>query len=160
MKLIKLILSYLWKTHTEPIKEIKVPKGVVKVKDDSQRLKDELEALKTQNPGLRDLLFDLADFIKESFNKETIVTMIGRTPEEQDYLYRNDPKYQAKKFISPHQLMHALDLRSRIFTIGEIEQIVDWINKNYNSTNYYKWTAKNHDVGAGDHLHIQWVKKA
>lgn len=140
--------------------EVKVNKGIIKVKDDSERLKKELEDLKTANPELRDLLFDLADWIKEQFDKETVITMIGRTAEEQAYLYRNDEKFKKKPFKSPHQLMHAADLRSRTFTVGQIEQIVTWINDNYNKNNYYKWTAKNHDVGAGDHLHIQFVKKA
>lgn len=136
-------------------------KGIIKVKNDNARLKAELEELKTKNPALRDLLFDLADWTKENLGKETIITMIFRTQEEQDSIYKDDKKYQKKKFISPHQLWGAADIRSLNFTPEEIKKIEDYLNTTHNKSNVYAWTAKNHKVGSGAmHFHIQLAKKA
>lgn len=132
---------------------------MIKVKNNSKRLIDEIWTLKKENRLLLIILFKLRDFCKEKFNKDVVITMIGRTDAEQDELYKNDSKYLVKKFKSPHQFWHALDIRSFIFTKDEIKQIEDFLNNNYNAANYYNWTAKCHNIGAGDHFHIQFFKK-
>lgn len=132
----------------------------IKFKNDSPRLQSEFDALKTKNLPLHDLLLDLVTFIRSSFNKDTILTMIFRTQEEQDELYKNDPVYQKKKTVSPHQLDMAADLRSTIFSPEEIKSIEDYLNGKYNSTNVFAWTAKNHVIpGNVLHFHIQMNKK-
>lgn len=132
----------------------------VKVKDSSKRLMDELKALSTSNRELHDLLFDLAEYVKFAFKKETIITMIGRTQEEQDEIYKNDAKYKEKKFVSPHMIGMAVDIRSKIFTPEEIKRIEDYLNSKYNTSNTFKWTARNHKVGNGaEHFHIQFKSK-
>lgn len=128
-------------------------------KNDSPRLKREFSELETKNKEFRDLLKDLNAYTNSEFGKNIIITMIYRTKAEQDYLYRNNAKYKKRNFKSPHQFHHGGDLRSRTFTQSEITQTVEWLNKRYNSTNYYKWTAKCHDVGSGMHFHIQYVKQ-
>jgi hypothetical protein len=127
-------------------------------KNDSARLKKEYEDLQESNAHLFDLINDLAKFINKKFEKDLTITMILRTQEEQDEIYKNDPKYKVRKFKSPHQFSHAVDLRSRDFTKDEISAIEDYLNTEYNPTNFYKWTARDHNVGLGDHLHLQYYK--
>lgn len=127
-------------------------------KNESKRLKDEFKNLDNKNPDLYKILYEIEDYCVKNFNKSILITMIYRTQEEQDYLYRNSEKYKKRKFKSPHQFWHAADLRSWTFNEDEINLLVDYINKSYNLENYYKWTAKCHNVGAGDHFHIQFCK--
>jgi len=127
-------------------------------KDESARLKQEWEQLDVKNEGLYDLILDLNEYTNKKFKKGLVITMIYRTQAEQDHLYRNSEKYKKKPFTSPHQFWQAVDLRSRTFTAEEIRLMVNWINRKYNKSNYWKWTAKAHDIGSGMHFHIQWVK--
>lgn len=131
----------------------------IEVKNDSQRLKDELKQLKSKNAYMVKLLEDLNSYTQRQFKKGLVITMIFRTQEEQDYLYKNSAKYQKRKFKSPHQFWHAVDVRSRTFTQPEIKKMVDYLNKKHNGGNYYKWTAKCHTIGHGMHFHIQFIKK-
>lgn len=132
-------------------------------KNDSQRLIDEFFELKTKNRALYDILQDLAAYTDHYFKKLVVITMIYRTEEEQDQLYKGKIKkgkrYEDKKWKSPHQFWHSADLRSSVFTKEEIDKIVEFLNYNYNKTNAYAWTAECHDIGAGMHFHIQYSKK-
>lgn len=143
----------------EPPKEeaAKEPKPI-DFKEDSQRLKDELETLKDKNWDLYQLLAELNLYTNEQFDKSIMLTMIYRTDEEQDEIYKDSEKYKARKFKSPHQFWQAADIRSKTFTDEEVKQIEDYLNEKWNSSNYYKWTARNHTVGLGMHFHIQFVK--
>lgn len=141
-------------TKTDPIK----PKLEIQYKDPKRHLA-EIEQLKVENPDLLGVLEFIRNFSQNTYNKEITVTMILRTDAEQDHLYRNSTKYKAKKFKSPHQFGHAFDLRSKTFTIQEIDALVNATNNTFNSTNFYKPTAMYHDVGSGLHFHINYVKK-
>jgi hypothetical protein len=133
---------------------------VVKVKNDTQRLKDELKILAEKNKPMHDLVYDLAEFVKSAFNKEIVITMIGRTKEEQDELYKDDARHKVKPRVSPHQLWHGVDIRSTTFTSEEIKKIEGYLNGLYNKTNVYSYTAQCHKVGAGVmHFHLQYAKK-
>lgn len=139
-------------------KSQKTAKNTLKVKNNNTRLTAELGQLQTKNVELYKLATDLSRWICQKFNKNTLLTMIWRAQAEQDYLYRNSKKYKKKKFKSPHQFWQALDLRSRVYSKDEIDEIVEYLNKKYNSANYYDWTAKAHVVGNGAfHLHIQFL---
>ena len=138
----------------DPIK----PKLEVQYKDPTRHLV-EIEQLKVDNPGLMYVLEFIRNFSQNTYNKEVTVTMILRTEAEQDHLYRNSTKYKAKKFRSPHQFGQAIDLRSKTFTIQEIDALVNATNNTFNSTNAYKPTAMYHDIGSGLHFHIQYVRK-
>ena len=131
----------------------------MKFKNESQRLKSEWSDLYQNNPELFELMMELDIYAMTSFGKEILITMIFRTDEEQAYLYRNSERFKEKPFKSPHQFWHAVDIRSRSFTTQEQKRMVRWINRKFNKPNYYKWTSKVHNVGAGDHFHIQFVKK-
>ena len=128
-------------------------------KNDSERLKQEYEELKSKNLDLFNILQDIAEFCFFNYGKYIRITMIYRTQEEQDDIYKNDLKYQQKKFQSPHQVWAAVDIRSKTFENHEIKEIEDYLNDTYNLTNYFQWTARNHTVGLGFHFHVQYVKK-
>lgn len=131
------------------------------IKFKTDRVCNEFEELQDKNYYLEDLINDVAQYCKKEFDKNITITMIYRTDEEQDNIYKDNERYQFKKFKSPHQFWQAVDLRSRDFTEEEITQLVDYINKKYNVQNYYKWTAKNHEVnGHGEHFHIQYLEIA
>lgn len=137
------------------VKEEKKPKGVLKAKNDSDRIKAELVHIKRVNKDLFDLLVDLSRWVAEEFERDTIITMLYRTQEEQERIYGKGTKRK-----SPHQFYHAADIRSRIFSDEEIKRIEDYLNNKYDSTNYYRWTAKNHKVAGGTyHFHIQYIRK-
>lgn len=133
--------------------------GTVKLKNDDARLKSELDTLKSKNKGLYDVLFDIADWVKDNLKKELVVTGIFRTDEEQAAIYKNDAKYKVRPFKSPHQFYDAFDLRDSTFTKDEIPKIVKYVNDTYNPKNSYKFTAMDHNVGAGWHFHIQFRAK-
>lgn len=146
------------KEEPKPIVEEKT--GMLHAKNNSARIKKELVRLKEKNPELHALIIDLYLWIGKEFGKDTVLTMIYRTQEEQDYLYRHSAKYKEKPFKSPHQFWHALDLRTSIYTDEEIEKIVKYLNDKYDNKNYYGWTAKAHAIkGNAMHFHIQFVKK-
>jgi len=130
----------------------------IEFKNDSQRLKKEFLDLVKLNLPLRSILEDLNIFVNLEFDKNLVITMINRTQEEQDRIYKDNAKYKKKKFKSPHQFLHATDIRSRTFTSEEVTKIENYLNTKWNSSNYYRWTAKNHTVGLGLHFHIQYFK--
>lgn len=130
------------------------------VKNGSERLKKELIELKTKNPELLKLLVDLYHWVDSTYKKDVIITMIFRTDEEQAQLYKDDPKYQAKPFKSPHQFWAGCDLRSSLYTEAEIAGIENYLNKKHNPINYHAWTARNHKIiGSVEHFHLQYLLK-
>lgn len=141
-----------------PKKEIAQPL----VKNASERLKNELSELPDKNPELYGLLMDLCAFVEANYKKDVVITMIYRTQEEQDWLYRDSAKYKKRKFKSPHQFWHAIDLRSWIYTEKERKEMVKFLNERGSAqNNYYNWTAKVHEVGNnGLHFHVQFLKNA
>lgn len=131
----------------------------IKVKNGSQRLIEEIWELKKMNRPLLNVLFDIRDYCRDNFGKDVVITMIYRTDDEQDMIYRDNERYQKKKFKSPHQFYTAFDLRSKTFTLNEIEELVNYLNQKYNNSNYFKFTAMCHNIGFGDHFHVQYQKK-
>lgn len=139
---------------------------MLKFKNEDARLKHEYNDLDASNKFLKSLIEDLVKFVAKEFkdkdgkDKDVTITMIGRTQAEQAEIYKDDPKFQKKPFKSPHQLMHAVDIRSHTFTPEEIKKIEDYLNEKYNSNNVYAWTAKCHEVANhGEHFHIQYYPK-
>lgn len=167
LKVMKVLLIWFARSASaspvEPPKK-ETPKPQVKTeldfKNNSERLKKEWNLLFQKNEHLWDLIIDAHVYCYQQFGKYIVVTMIDRTQAEQDEIYKDDPKYNEKPYKSPHQFFHAVDLRSSTFETHEIEQLVNYLNTKYNSTNYYKWTAKCHAVINGaEHFHIQFVRK-
>lgn len=129
------------------------------VKNDNVRLFKEIKELRHRNHGLMMLLLDIRDYVSIKYNKDIIVSHIYREQSEQDFYYKDNERYKKKKFKSPHQYFHGVDIRSSIFTQEEIDDIVIYINQRWDNSNYYKWTSKCHKVGNnGKHFHIQYVE--
>jgi len=129
-------------------------------KNDSERLKNEYNALIDKNKDLYDAINDLALFMRTKLNKSLIITMIYRTDEEQAEIYKNSPKYKEKPFKSPHQFWQAWDTHSLDLSTAQISTIVDYLNQKYNETNYYSVTCMYHEIdNLGYHLHSQFIKK-
>lgn len=128
------------------------------MKNNSKRLEEEWEVLDAQNTHLKSLILDLDKYAYDRYQKNLVITMIYRTNEEQDNIYKDDERYKKKKFKSPHQFFQGVDIRSSIFNEDEIKDLVNYLNTRYNDSNYYKYTAKCHNVGLGDHFHIQYYK--
>lgn len=158
------------KTKPESLSAVPVVEGPdVKFKNDSERLQYEWEELREKNYILVEIVEKIADFTGHTLGKDVMITMIGRTNDEQDNIYagttRSDGRsYDEKPWKSPHQFDHAVDIRSRTFTKEESEYIEQFINSEYDTENYYRWTAKNHTVykedgtSLGAHFHIQYYK--
>lgn len=154
------------KEHVESYEaEVKSPDKIrekisVSYKAESkERLEKEHKNLKSKNEELYKLIENANDYCNKEFAKGLVVTMIHRTQAEQDYLYRNSEKYKIKKFKSPHQFWQAVDIRSKTFSQDEIDKLVKFLNEKYNNKNYWKWTAKCHEVGSnGRHFHVQFLK--
>lgn len=146
------------KASKETKAKAKTPIQPVRYKNDNARLKKEYSQLKSKNKKLQSVIEDLNKFSQKEFKKVLTITMIYRTQEEQDYLYRNSAKYKKRKFKSPHQFWHAIDIRSKTFTNDQIQKMVDYLNNKYDAKNYYRWTAKCHTIGHGMHFHIQFIK--
>lgn len=142
-----------------PDSQDNIPYSNIEFKNNSERLTQEFIDLKSKNSELFNILVDCGNFSEANFKKNVVVTMIYRTQEEQDEIYKDDPKYIEKKFKSPHMFWQAFDLRSSSFEASEIKKIEDYLNNKYNMSNYYGWTSRNHDVGLGFHFHIQFIKK-
>lgn len=152
----KTILEFFKTLLGKPTKKLnrKKSSGMLYAKNDSIRIKKELIALKDKNRPLYDLIIDLYEWVDLNLEKDTVMTMIFRTQEEQEDIYGSET---SKK--SPHQFNHAVDIRSWLYTKEEQEQMVEYMNAKYNSSNYYKWTAKVHEVSnRGVHFHIQYYK--
>ena len=133
----------------------------LKVKNqEKERLEGELKKLPSKNKELDKILKELVQYVNDEFKKDVVITMIYRIQTEQDYLYRNSAKYKKKKFKSPHQFWHAIDLRSWIYTKKQRTKMVGFLNKRGKELgNYYSWTAKVHEVGTnGLHFHVQFAK--
>jgi len=131
-----------------------VKKAEIQFKDDSIRITSDYADLSNHNGPLRELIVDVSEYVFSEYKKNITITMIYRTQAEQEGIYGVG---YAKK--SPHQFWQAIDLRSKVFTTEEIDDIVEYINNGYNKSNYYKWSAKNHEVnGHGTHFHIQYLE--
>ena len=134
-------------------------------KNDNQELMNEFYKLRSKNIDLYHLIEDLEVFVDSYFQKNVVITMVFRSQEKQDEIYqgtyRKDRSYDKKPWRSPHQFWHSVDIRSHNFNEDEIDKIEKFLNENGNDTNYYKWTAKNHEVNnGGEHFHIQYIRKA
>ncbi len=128
-------------------------------KENADRLKKEWKDLDQQNKPLKAMLIDLNKYTWKKFKKTILFTEIFRTQTQQDEYYWNNRKYRRKPWKSCHQFWQGSDLRSWIFTEEERDDICDYLNKKYNKSNYWKWTAKVHTVGHGFHFHLQFLKK-
>lgn len=132
----------------------------------TDRIRKEFDKLTTKNWELRQLLVDLNEYTELTFKKNITITMIDRTQEEQDAIYRGTVRrgrsYDKIPWKSWHQFWIATDIRTRNFTIFEIKNIVNYLNRVYTGVNKRPKTATFHEVTKADgtkmgkHFHIEF----
>lgn len=96
------------------------------------------------NPKLREIVLDLASFCSFHFNKDIIVTSLFRLEDKK----------------SVHAYGRGADIRSLDFSAEEIAQIDTYLNTTYiyDPKRPNKLTCLYHNVGQGDHLHLQVMR--
>lgn len=93
------------------------------------------------NPKLRGIVLDLASFCNYHFNKDIMVTSLFRLEDKR----------------SVHAYGRGADIRSLDFTAEEIVKIKRYLNTTYiyDPQRPKKVTCLYHNVGLGNHLHLQ-----
>jgi hypothetical protein len=101
---------------------------------------------------LKFILYSLTAFAYIEFGKVVELTCIFRTQEQQD-IYR--AKAPSEPEFSPHTYWRAIDISIKYFTENEINEILDYINSSVDYGDGEHLTAKRHNIGLGDHIHLQ-----
>ena len=115
------------------------------------RERSEYAELATKNPKLFDLLHDLVSYVQDTFKKDVVLTSVYRTAEEQAALYA---KAVHKVLKSDHMSWEAVDLRSSIYTKGEIDSIVAYLNTKYKNRDGRRVALYHSVPGNVPHFHI------
>lgn len=107
-------------------------------------------------PRLKIIMTLLEQFFTVEFKKDILVTGCFRTQDEQDAIYKDNQKYQEKPWQSVHQFWRGCDVRVIDWTPKERDRTLMYLNSfTYDDTRPEMKTAIIHDVGAGNHLHVQ-----
>jgi len=116
-------------------------------------LKEEFEKI---DKRLQFIIYALAGFIYSNFGKSIVLTELFRTQEQQDKYYSNNPAYLLNPWKSVHQYGRGADISAKYLTPEELTSISKFINSivKYSSFNE-KDTLITHDIGFGNHIHIQ-----
>ena len=100
------------------------------------------------------IIYALAGFVFNRFEKILTITEIWRSDAEQDAYYANYPAYKQQPWKSTHQDWRAADVRAMVFTADELKAIDEFLNNNFFYNKEHKVCVV-HDVGLGLHIHIQ-----
>jgi len=111
-----------------------------------------LEFLNIDN-RLQAVLYALAGFVNFSYGKPIIITELMRTQEQQDMYYKENPAYKENPWQSVHQYGRGADISLKYLLPDEIKGIMDFLNHFVYSAE--KFTGLIHDIGLGNHLHVQ-----
>lgn len=112
---------------------------------DERRLGNELQNV--VDFRVKALLEDLAWFVRNTMQKDVVITCLIRTAEENKAV-NGVPN-------SAHLSGRAADIRSTIYTEEEIGVINAYLTKIWGPLVYFKW----HNSGSGMHIHIN-INKA
>jgi uncharacterized protein YcbK (DUF882 family) len=118
----------------------------------TNRIRDEYSQLPKENPGLFELVVDLADYVAQHTKQDLTLTSILRTPEEQAALYAQS---QVKVEKSAHLTWEAVDLRSLVFTKAEIADICGYLNAKYKNENGKTIAFCHTVINNAPHFHVQ-----
>jgi hypothetical protein len=99
---------------------------------------------------LRIILYALAGYVFDKFQKFLVITEIFRTSDEQKEIYKGQPKMAG--VVSVHEVWRGADVRTHNFTSAEVMDLLGFLNDNFEYDG--KSTAIDHDV-QGYHIHIQ-----
>jgi len=85
-----------------------------------------------------------------------MLTCVLRTQDEQDDIYKDNPRYKDNPWKSVHQYNRGFDLRTHDMEADMVKDLADFMNRIvYDKNRPDKKTCKVHDVGRGMHFHIQ-----
>lgn len=127
------------------------------------RISGEWDELDTK---LRKILEFLYLFMEVRYNQDITITELIRTQEEQDILYGKKcsnkdtrERYKKSPWKSVHQYGRGADIRTFDWKREWIDDIMSILNKiPYDENRPHKQTAIYHDIGTGEHIHIQtWI---
>ena len=118
------------------------------------------DAVYKVNPMTVKLLYWLNEWAEKNMSiKVLIVTDVLRTQEEQDKIYHHLIIYKQKPWKSVHQFGRGIDIAvSNLMEAGlDPDLIVEAVNANwiYDPSRPKKKCAVRHNVGRGDHIHLQ-----
>lgn len=118
----------------------------------SERIYSEL--LKV-DPRIRAILLDAAWFLGER-GYSLVVTCLLRTREEQQEIFSRAMELGRKEpERSPHEFGRAADIRTQGIPGEVIAELVAYLNRKYPYDTPKMKCAIRHDVGGGDHVHVQ-----
>lgn len=123
---------------------------------------------------LQSILYFIAGYLMVVHGVELVITQLHRTNEEQDDIYRShsdaevQAAYRANPWVSVHQVNRGADVRVRwpkklwsykYLNREEQDEIAADLDSQLDERFEYdfgrKQTSVRHDVGRGDHIHIQ-----
>ncbi len=117
-----------------------------------ERLAEELPRV---DPRVRAILLDAAQFLLAR-GYALVVTCLLRTRKEQERIFALAQKLGRKEpERSPHEFGRAADIRTQEIPDEVIVELVDYLNRKYPYDNPNMKCAIRHDVGSGDHVHVQ-----
>ena len=112
-----------------------------------RELEEQFYSHRGMDARLRGIILELAGFVSVTSGKTLVVTEVKRTPQRQREIYG---------YLKPSRHLDcpcgAVDLRSRDFTPEEILSQQNWIEYWYGD---WRVGFIHHDVGRGEHIHIQ-----
>ena len=123
------------------------------IKFKTKRIEKEFYYNTSIKDRLKDIIYMLALYTELEFRKDITLTELHRTQEEQDSYYKDNDRYREKPWKSVHQYGRGADIRTKNFEQEEIMKMVDFLNHVHYSTKHN--TALFHDIGIGEHIHIQ-----
>ena len=83
------------------------------------------------SPGIRTLILFTGAMSFHLYKKKPIITTLGRTQEEQDEMYGEDPSYIEAPWKSYHQVWMAVDFRYAPFTFSEWAELLTIVEAVY-----------------------------
>jgi len=127
---------------------------MIKLKDDSQKLKKEWEDLRFRNLKLYEITLEYTRISNILFGLDTVITDIFRTDDE----HRNNLlKAKAVYYPSVHCYWRGVDVRDTELKDWQKEVLLLCINNTYkyDIKKPEKRTLIYHDIGLGSHGHLQ-----
>ena len=103
---------------------------------------------------LQTIIYALAGFTVFKFGKAITLTELLRSQEMQDRYYSDSQQYLANPWKSVHQYGRGADVSLSFYTDEEVKEIEQFLNNTFKYVGTVK-TALIHNVGFGNHLHIQ-----
>jgi len=135
----------------------------IEYKSDRERLNMESGNVKQKLVNILKLGIEWASIEYPNYETFTI-TGVHRTQKEQDDIYGNNKdkklaaKYKRKPWPSVHMYWRGLDIRTKDMPRGMAKRLTEFFNMiRYDKKRPKKKTAILHNVGKGNHIHLQIV---